>query len=409
MQLRQIGILTYFILFITDVYAHQNSDLSALTQPLCLMNKIGGKWFVKSFTAQDEGGMMSYASNNPNITVNAQSGEITASTEGTATITVIQAANRKYKAASGKCILNIEKASSLLSMPAIEKTFGDDDFDLAVPQSKSTGAITYTSSDNTVAEIIGRHVRIVGANENGIMITATQAADGKYKQSSAQTKMIVRKALANLSIEMYYPSEQHAKREVKVVVTSPSKQPEGLVKLYIDNVYFEERHLQSNCTGWPGYGCVYFYIDVNKRGVIRAEYDGGRNYQGASAHKAVLQNTVTFANKAGVDIFYCSAERHRLPKLDAGPGKGRVHYRIDTKPLGIARLDVEKHLIIIEGVGTATVTATKSAEGSYNEASDTYKLTIYDADKRHLLPEKLQEIRKPCGYRSRVPPSIWEQ
>lgn len=395
-----------------NVYAQANHNLSALTQPLCLMNKVGGKWFVKSFIAQDEGGVMSYASNNPNIAVNTQSGEITASAEGTATITVTQAANRKYKAASGKCILNIEKASSLLSMPIIEKTFGDDDFDLVVPQSKSTGAMTYTSSDSTVAEIIGRHVRIVGASENGITITATQAADAKYKQSSTQTKMIVRKALANLSIEMYYPSEQHAKREVKVVVTSPSKQPEGSVKLYIDNVYFEERHLQSNCTGWPawpGYGCVYFYIDVNKSGVIRAEYDGGRNYQGASAHKAVLQNTVSFANKAGVDIFYCTAERHRLPKLDAGPGKGRVHYRIDTEPLGIARLDVEKHLIIIEGVGAATVTATKSAEGGYNEASDTYKLTIYGADKKHLLPERLQEIRKPCGYRSRVPPIIWEQ
>lgn len=382
--------MVLLMISMADVYPQAN-NLSALIPQLCLVNKVGDSWFVNSFKAQDDGGLMSYASDNPNIAVNTQSGKITASAEGAAIITVIQKANKKYKAASSRCTLNVEKLSPLLSMLPIEKTFGDDDFDLVTPQSKSTGAVTYASSDNKVAKITGARVTIVGASEEGVTITATQAEDVKYKQGSTQTKMIVHKAVTELDIEMYYPSSvERGKREIKVVVRSKSKnkQPVGLVKLYMNNVFFSEKPLQTNCVGWPGYGCVYFYIDANEIGVIKAEYEADGNHQSSSANGTILQQTIAFANSRGTDT-YGKEKKHLLPKLDVGQGTGEVSYSIATRPPEIAILDKVNDQIIIRGVGVVTVTARKEGDNRYNNASATYTLNIGKAKTVAAVHSKL--------------------
>lgn len=388
-----------------DVCAQAN-NLSALTQQLCVVSKVGDSWFVNSFKAQDEGGLMSYASDNPNIAVNTQSGKITASAEGTAIITVTQTANKKYKAASSRCTLNVEKLSPLLSMSSIEKTFGDPDFDLVAPQSKSTGAVTYTSSDNKVANITGTRVTIVGASEKGITITATQAEDAKYKRGSTQTKMIVHKAVTELDIEMYYPSSvERGKREIKIVVTSKSKnkQPLGLVKLYMNNVFFAQKSLQENCVGWPGYGCVYFYVDGNKSGVIKAEYEADNNHQSSSANGTILQQTIAFANSTGTDT-YGKEKKHLLPKLEVGQGNGQVSYSIATEPSGLATLDTVNRQVIIHGVGVVTVTATKTGDNRYSNASATYTLHIGKAKTVAAIDEMLAWNRAYISSESgRVP------
>lgn len=62
--------------------------------------------------------------------------------------------------------------------------------------------------------------------------------------------------------------------------------------------------------------------------------------EGARANTAALQQTryLGKSNRVWTDM-YGTEKRHRLPELAAGPGKGQVNYRVDTKPLGIARLD----------------------------------------------------------------------
>ncbi|WP_343307841.1 MBG domain-containing protein [Chitinophaga niabensis] len=59
----------------------------------------------------------------------------------------------------------------------LSKTYGDPDFNPGA-SSSSTLAITYTSSDHSVATIVGGHVHIVGAGTT--TITASQAGDGNY-------------------------------------------------------------------------------------------------------------------------------------------------------------------------------------------------------------------------------------
>ena len=60
----------------------------------------------------------------------------------------------------------------------INKFVGDSSFALTAPTSNSNGALTYTSSNTSVATISGTTVTIVGAGTT--TITATQAASGAY-------------------------------------------------------------------------------------------------------------------------------------------------------------------------------------------------------------------------------------
>lgn len=69
------------------------------------------------------------------------------------------------------------------------KMVGDAPFTLTDPTSNSTGAFTYTSSDNTVATISGNVVTIVGGGTT--IITATQAAAGSYVAGTTSATLVV--------------------------------------------------------------------------------------------------------------------------------------------------------------------------------------------------------------------------
>jgi hypothetical protein len=76
---------------------------------------------------------------------------------------------------------------SNFSIPA--KMLGDAPFAITPPTSNSTGAFTYTSSNESVATISGDMITIVGGGSS--IITATQAAAAPYATGSITTNLIV--------------------------------------------------------------------------------------------------------------------------------------------------------------------------------------------------------------------------
>jgi gliding motility-associated-like protein len=117
---------------------------------------------------------------------------------GTATITATQATDANYNAGSVTALLTVAKATPTIgSMSAISKTVGDAAFTLSAPSSNSTGAITYTSSNTSVATVSGSTVTIVGAGT--ATITATQATSNNYNAGSVTTTLTVAKAARTLS------------------------------------------------------------------------------------------------------------------------------------------------------------------------------------------------------------------
>jgi uncharacterized protein YjdB len=86
---------------------------------------------------------------------------------------------------------------TLTSMSPITKTFGDANFAITAPTSASSGAITFASSDTSVATISGATVTIVGAGST--TITASQAASGNYLPATTTTTLTVSKATPTLT------------------------------------------------------------------------------------------------------------------------------------------------------------------------------------------------------------------
>ncbi|MBE9600300.1 MBG domain-containing protein, partial [Pedobacter sp. MC2016-24] len=85
--------------------------------------------------------------------------------------------------------VTILEPASISGFTAISKTYGDANFNITAPNSNSTGAFTYTSSDPTVASVSGNAVTLIKSGTT--TITATQAASGKYAQTTASTTLTV--------------------------------------------------------------------------------------------------------------------------------------------------------------------------------------------------------------------------
>ena len=71
---------------------------------------------------------------------------------------------------------------------------GESQVQIRAPQSDSTGAFSYASSNESVATISGNYIR--GVSPGTSTITATQAASGNYSTGSATTTFEVLKSTA---------------------------------------------------------------------------------------------------------------------------------------------------------------------------------------------------------------------
>ncbi|ODS62965.1 MAG: hypothetical protein ABS41_07250 [Arenimonas sp. SCN 70-307] len=134
-------------------------------------------------------GAFSYSSGNTAVaTVSGNTVTITGA--GTSVITVNQAADTNYTAASATLTLTVGKAAPALTwIGDITKTYGEPAFDLPNPTSPSPGAYTFASSNTAVATISGRTVTITG---DGVStLTVTQAETANYQSATASVQLLV--------------------------------------------------------------------------------------------------------------------------------------------------------------------------------------------------------------------------
>ena len=110
---------------------------------------------------------------------------------GVTTVTVIQAADANYSAATATITLTVNKADTSITFNDLTKTFGDVDFYLSA-SSSSTGAFTYSITDQNVATVTGSTTTVVGAGTTSV--TVTQAADTNYNAATATITLTVNKA-----------------------------------------------------------------------------------------------------------------------------------------------------------------------------------------------------------------------
>ncbi|MEK9612853.1 MAG: gliding motility-associated C-terminal domain-containing protein, partial [Flavobacteriaceae bacterium] len=107
---------------------------------------------------------------------------------GTTSVTVSQAADSNYNAATVTRTLTVNKANPILTFNDITKTYGDPDFNLSATSS-STGEFSYDILDNSIATINGSWVTLESPGTTIIM--ANQLADINYTLGTVSITLTV--------------------------------------------------------------------------------------------------------------------------------------------------------------------------------------------------------------------------
>jgi alpha-tubulin suppressor-like RCC1 family protein len=156
---------------------------------------VGDQPFTPSTPSSASTGAITYSSSNTAIaTVNLTSGLITVVSGGTTVITATQAATANYNSTTVTTTLTVLRDPMIGAMPAITKAYGSAAFTLTAPTSNSSGAISYTSSNASVATIDSNTRLITLTGAGSTTITASQVATSTYTSASTSTTLTVEAA-----------------------------------------------------------------------------------------------------------------------------------------------------------------------------------------------------------------------
>lgn len=199
---------------------------------------------------------ISYTSSTPAVaTVDATTGAVTPLTEGTTTIMATSAANDDFEAGSAQYVLTVKAASTpvdpdqpeapkpagLAFSAATAKAVMGQTFTAPVLVKATDAAVSYNSSNSSVAVINGTDGALVLVAPGTTIITATTPANDKYLAGSAQYSLTVEAAptpdqpIVREEPVMYFtPGVVEA--EVGKAFTAPVlTKPEGVEVLYTSN------------------------------------------------------------------------------------------------------------------------------------------------------------------------------
>jgi gliding motility-associated-like protein len=161
---------------------------AALTISLADITKnYGAANFDLSLTTASTG-VINYTSSNELVATIANKTVSILST-GTTTITATQVSDDNYLSATTTALLRVNKIAATISLPSsISKNIAEQSFTIAAT-SNATGTITYTSSDETIASIVGTTVTLL--KTGSVLITASQVADNNYNSATATATLVI--------------------------------------------------------------------------------------------------------------------------------------------------------------------------------------------------------------------------
>ncbi len=276
---------------------------------------------------------------------------------GTATITAMQTGNTNYNAAPNvHQTLTVNKANQTITFNALAaKTFGDNDYSPGATASSNL-AVTYTSSNATVATIVSGKIHIVGAGTS--TITASQSGDANYNAaSSIDQTLTVNKANQTITFNVL-PSKIYGDTDFLPGATATS----GLAVTYTS----------SNASVAT---IVAGKIQVVAPGtaIITASQPGNGNYNAALS----VDQTLT-VNKANQIITFNALPGKTYGDTDFPPGaiaSSNLAVTYTSSNLSVATI-VDGNIHIV-GAGTSTITASQAGDANFNAAVNVNKaLTV---------------------------------
>ena len=160
-----------------------------LTFPSIPIKNVGDPSFNLNVTSTNNTITITYSSSNTNVATVSSNGTVSIVGAGNATITASQAGDSNYNAANPVSqTLTVNKSNQTITFPSIStKTFGDPSFNPGATASSNL-AVTYSSSNTSVATVAGNLINIVGVGT--VTITANQAGDSNYNAAPSVTQTL---------------------------------------------------------------------------------------------------------------------------------------------------------------------------------------------------------------------------
>ena len=164
---------------------------------------VGASPFTPTYPTSNSSGAFTYTSSNTSVaTVHSTTGLITVLNAGTTTVTVTQAAAGNYTSGSVQASLVVNPiaptyrfnstnipSGGTFTIPS--KNEESSDFTPTYPTSNSSGAITYTSSNTSVATVNSTTGLINVRNQGTTTIRLSQAAAGNFTSGNVQASLMV--------------------------------------------------------------------------------------------------------------------------------------------------------------------------------------------------------------------------
>jgi gliding motility-associated-like protein len=291
---------------------------------------------------------ITYSSDNTGVAT-ILNGKIHIVGAGTATITSAQSGDGNYSAAtSATQSLTVNKASQTITFSALSaKTYNDADFDPAGTASSNL-ALSYSSSNTSVATIVSGKIHIIGAGTT--TITASQAGDGNYTAAtSVDQSLTVNKAAQTITFSAL-SAKTYNDTDFDPAATTPS----GLTISYSSS-NSSVATIVSGKIHIVGAGTT----------TITASQSGDGNYTAATS----VDQSLT-VNKAAQTITFSALSAKTYNDTDFDPAAttpSGLTISYSSSNSSVATIVSGKIHII--GAGTTTITASQAGDGNYTAAT----------------------------------------
>lgn len=309
-------------------------------------------------------GELSYNSANDEIaTIDYFRGIISPVGVGTVVLTLSQASDQTYSESSDSLVLTVTPAAPTISTINLEYTYGDQPFEFnsSIVSSTSQGALSFSSSDDTILSIDGKTASINSAGS--VVITVVQEASSNYGSTTASFTVVINKALPVLvvpeTITLTYGGSDYS-----VLMQSPS---DGNLSFVYNPVLVAS--VQSYVLNQTG---AELLISPTNAGTTQLTViqEEGSNYLSATGNIAVIvTKTDPFIVFDDVEVTYGDTP---LELNFESTSTAAVSF--SSLDESIAKIDGNE--LSIEGNGEVQITLIQEANANYNSAIATMTLRV---------------------------------